>query len=180
MFASMSRISNKRVLFTGFFCLLSFTMPYSSFASVANSVRASDWTTIGAGEMDTDSVMVSMTQYLLRAHGYHVIVDGDFGPATQEQVRAFQRHNGLHVTGTVNGKTWERLIVPLHRGSHGDAVRAAQAALQQTSDEKLPIDGWYELRTEQAVKALQKADKLRVDGLVGPATWLDLTDPVPD
>jgi peptidoglycan hydrolase-like protein with peptidoglycan-binding domain len=129
--------------------------------------------------MDTDSVMVSMIQYLLRSHGYYVIVDGDFGIRTQQQIRAFQRHNGLYATGTVNGKTWEKLIVPLHRGSHGDAVRAAQVALQQAS-EKLPIDGLYGLQTEQAVKALQKADRLKVDGLIGPETWLDLTDPVPD
>lgn len=178
MFASVSRISSKRILFLGFFCLLSFTM--SLLPSDAVPVRASDWTQVGPGNMDTDSVMVSMIQYLLRAHGCFVIVDGEFGIRTQQQVRAFQRHNGLPLTGTVNGRTWERLIVPLHPGSHGDAVRAAQVALQEINDEKLPIDGSYGIRTEQAVKALQETDHLPADGKVGPETWLHLTDPVPD
>ncbi len=167
----------KWLMFVGFFCLLSLFAPS---VTIASPVHVSDWTTVGLGEMDTDSVMVSMIQYLLRAHGYYVVADGQFGTKTQQQVRAFQRHNGLYVIGTVNGKTWERLIISLHRGSHGDAVRAAQVALQEISDDKLPIDGLYGLRTEQAVRAMQKADRLSVDGLVGPETWLDLTDPVPD
>ena len=155
-------------MFIALFCLLSLFAPS---VTTASPVHVSDWTTVGPGDMDTDSVMVTMIQYLLRTHGYYVVADGQFGIKTQRQIRAFQRHSGLHVTGTVSGGTWERLIVPLHRGSRGDAVRAAQVALQEISDDRLPIDGLYGLRTEQAVRAMQKADRLNIDGLVGPETW---------
>ena len=182
----MRGVNNKAVWPIAIF-LLSLAATSATATSAAERVRpsnvafpASEWTTVGPGEMDTDSVMVSMIQYLLRAHGYQVAVDGEYGPATQRQVRAFQRHRSLRVTGSVDGHTWERLIVSLRQGSHGDAVRAAQASLQQTGDLRLPIDGLFGTRTERAVRALQKADGLCPDGTIGPVTWLHLTDPVPD
>ncbi len=37
-------------------------------------------------------------------------IDGVFGASTRTAVRAFQKHEGLPVTGVVNGTTWRRLI----------------------------------------------------------------------
>lgn len=52
---------------------------------------------------------VSQLQQKLRAHGFNVSVDGDFGPRTADAVRAFQRAKGLSVDGVVGPRTWAKL-----------------------------------------------------------------------
>ena len=42
---------------------------------------------------------VQTLQYLLRARGHAVTVDGIFGPATDGAVRSFQQQRGLSVDG---------------------------------------------------------------------------------
>jgi peptidoglycan hydrolase-like protein with peptidoglycan-binding domain len=54
---------------------------------------------------------------------------------------------------------------PLKRGSTGQAVTAIQGKLGQV------VDGKFGPQTETAVKAFQIAQKLTVDGIVGPNTW---------
>lgn len=48
---------------------------------------------------------VELLQERLVALGYHVTVDGDFGPATRRQLVAFQLDHGLKADGVVGGKT---------------------------------------------------------------------------
>jgi hypothetical protein len=52
---------------------------------------------------------VARLQRMLRAQGYHLHVDGDFGPATLRQVMAFQREQGLEAEGIVGPATLARL-----------------------------------------------------------------------
>ena len=85
---------------------------------------------------------VPSLQYLLRARGHSVTVDGIFGPNTEAAVRAFQQSKGLAVDGIVGPNTWSALIIQVKQGSQGDAVRGFQQALGIT-----------------------------VDGIVGPVTW---------
>lgn len=54
------------------------------------------------------------------------------------------------------------------RGSRGEVVRQIQKAL------KLYPDGIYGVLTEERVKAFQKDNELKVDGMVGPATLAKL------
>lgn len=49
-------------------------------------------------------------QTLLTKHGFQCKPDGDFGPKTQEQVKAFQLSRGIEATGDVDLLTWEALL----------------------------------------------------------------------
>lgn len=54
----------------------------------------------------------------------------------------------------------------LKKGSKGEDVKTLQRALKVT-----PVDGDFGVKTETAVKALQKSKGLTADGVVGDKTW---------
>ena len=53
---------------------------------------------------------VKKLQEMLNAKGYKLSIDGDFGPATDAAVRAYQKANHLEVDGEVGEKTWGSLF----------------------------------------------------------------------
>lgn len=119
---------------------------------------------------------VRSLQYLLRAHGSGISVDGDFGPATEGAVRAFQSRAGLVVDGLVGSQTWSALLVTVRLGSRGDAVRAVQDQFQFRNlsgdpSKGLQVDGIFGPKTDSTVRAFQHAVGLTSDGIVGPQTW---------
>ena len=88
--------------------------------------------------------LVIWAQEHLYGAGYHIAVDGQFGPLTQGAVRAFQRRHELAATGVVNGLTWDALdkVTPVtvrwtRRANQTVAVVARKANLaggvQQTT-----------------------------------------------
>jgi peptidoglycan hydrolase-like protein with peptidoglycan-binding domain len=124
---------------------------------------------------------VQTLQYLLRARGHTVAVDGIFGPNTESAVRAFQQEKNLSVDGIVGPNTWSALIVQVKQGSQGDAVRGVQEEFQFRNlsgdpSQGLQVDGIFGPRTDAAVRGFQQAlhadiPSVAVDGIVGPITW---------
>lgn len=130
-------------------------------------------------------------------------IDGIFGSATENAVRAYQRAYGLPITGDVNQETWDSMyelyfsilntlpkdyfgedITPypgdiLYRGSSGDSVRILQTYLSRISGvyteiPKVSVTGYFGDETEEAVLAYQNLFGLEARGVVGPTTWSNI------
>ena len=126
-----------------------------------------------------------------------VKVDGVFGTATANAVRAFQRKYGLTVDGIVGQTTWKELYdeflsiqsdngtpnaypgTPLREGASGQNVRLVQFWLKiartvYTSLESVTVDGKFGAGTAAAVLRFQRYFGLTADGVVGRTTWNSL------
>lgn len=58
---------------------------------------------------------VKRMQEWLNLLGHHIVVDGIFGPATEQAVLAFQADEGLAPTGVVDDLTFQHLTAPMRR-----------------------------------------------------------------
>jgi peptidoglycan hydrolase-like protein with peptidoglycan-binding domain len=122
---------------------------------------------------------IKTLQYLLRARGHHLAVDGVFGPVTEASVKAFQSSKGLAPVGVVSPQTWTALVIQVKKGSSGDAVRGVQEEFQFRAGEPgkgLQVDGIFGPQTDSTVRGFQHALSLDipsvvVDGIVGQVTW---------
>jgi hypothetical protein len=122
---------------------------------------------------------VAALQVALRAYGlYGGPIDGIRGPATLRGVRRFQRRAGLAVDGKP-GPATRRALGPLggplfgkrtlRRSSFGWDVSALQFLLARRG-ELVPIDGYFDARTDRALRRFQRARHLAADGIVGKRT----------
>ena len=133
-------------------------------------------------------------------------VDGDFGAATENAVRSFQRSYGIPETGIVDEITWdsmentyysiirtipyqyeEGVILPfpgrlLTLGTQGDDVLALQNYLNYiantyTEIPKVTADGVFGQATANAVNRFRETFGLNAsDDRVGAATWNAITN----
>ncbi len=123
---------------------------------------------------------------------YRGAVDSKYGPATAEAVEKFQAANKLPNSSMADSATQQLLfegrprnaagrqtavkVLPaiggltLRPGDRGDQVREMQQALRTKGYYKGTLDGIYGRGTENAVRAFQRASKLKVDGRAGPNT----------
>jgi Putative peptidoglycan binding domain/Transglycosylase SLT domain len=118
-------------------------------------------------------------QVALRAYGlYAGPIDGIAGPATKRGVEQFQRRVGLRADG-VAGPATRRAFGPLgrplfgrrtlDRGEFGWDVSVLQFLLARRG-ELVPVSGYFDARTEHAVRHFQRARHLAVDGIAGQRT----------
>ena len=116
---------------------------------------------------------VTGVQYLLRARGFAVPVDGAFGPVTEGAVRDFQADQGLPVNGIIDDRSRPPLVVTTGPGDSGDAVRGVQSFGLAIIPESPPLvtDGIYAAETESRVRMFQGGWGLAVDGFAGRETW---------
>lgn len=138
----------------------------------------SPWPVVKSG---SNGHPIKTLQYLLRARGPSVVIDGVFGPHTEAAVKAFQTSRGLAADGIVGPMTWTAIVVQVKQGSQGDAVRGVQEEFQfrnlSGDPSKGPqVDGIFGPKTDAAVRGFQQALSLdipsvKVDGIVGPVTW---------
>lgn len=127
---------------------------------------------------------VSTLQLALNKSGYGLLVDADFGPLTQDAVKAYQYAHGLTVDGVVGPATWSQLnsahagaAFPgtVAVGASGGTVHRVQQQLYYRGY-ALSIDGVFGPATRGQVEAFQKNHALQVDGIVGIHTWTSLFD----
>jgi peptidoglycan hydrolase-like protein with peptidoglycan-binding domain len=127
------------------------------------------WPVVRKGDHGLRVVKIEL---LLIQHGIRVKVDGKFGRETEAGVKYFQKKHHIFPSGIVGARTWEKLIVPLWKGSRGPAVAALQIELKFGYGFKhLKVDGAFGRKTELAVRIFQKRYHLRPSGIVGPSTW---------
>ncbi|MFI7069542.1 peptidoglycan-binding protein [Micromonospora sediminicola] len=113
-------------------------------------------------------------QDLLGKLGARVGVDGDFGPATENAVKAVQRLRMLNPDGIVGPLTLAALRTgfgrrTLRSGNSGGDVAELQRQLTRHGY-KVGADGEFGPKTKSAVAAFQKARKLTRDGIAGRQT----------
>ena len=103
--------------------------------------------------------------------------DGNFDAATEYAVRYFQLVNGLAVTGTADPETLNRITamnaisvnpdpaqMTLRYGDEGSDVRSLQLTLQKLGYFTGDCSARYGKRTQEAVSAFQKSNRLAVTG----------------
>ena len=133
--------------------------------------------------------------------GRGLVVDGDFGPATDKAVRDLQKWLRFPVNGVVDAAVWSAIFdtkpVPappppsaaeflkqlaaaarqkpvLRQGLRGEGVRDLQRHLNASYRRMLVEDGIFGSGTTNVVKAYQRTKGLSADGIAGFDTWVQL------
>ena len=75
--------------------------------------------------------------------------------------------------------TYKEISIGARDAGTDESVKKLQQLLNQTGSFQLEEDGIFGVNTQNAVKTYQKANNLKVDGIVGDQTWSSLTKSEP-
>lgn len=143
-------------------------------------VQPVTWPLLRAGDAGAG---VLALQWLLRAGGFAVPVDGVFGQATVRAAGVVVRRRGARglscsasrvaEPGLFGGVAWESVVPVLVRGASGDAVRAGQVLL---SSRGVPVgvDGVFGRAMVSGVGEFQRRRGLVVSGVLDRVVWRSL------
>lgn len=140
---------------------------------------------------DTASEQLKKYQQQLKDLGwYKGELTGKYDKATVDAVKAFQKATGLKVDGAIGPKTLAKMNgtdVPtqpsygeeqtaaskpvIYPGVQGSYVKEIQKLLTSKGYYSGKINGKFDQITKNAVVALQQANGLKDDGIVGRDTW---------
>lgn len=128
----------------------------------------------------TGAVVRRLQRGLRRTPDPALVVDGIFGPVTEQTVKVFQQGANLQVDGIVGPQTWGALpdggpMPTLQEGSTGPVVSSMQTVLTNGASNwgvtPQGIDGDFGPHTKASVEAFQAWGGAAVDGIVGDQTW---------
>ncbi len=121
---------------------------------------------------------VAELQGLLRAHGYPLRVDGEYGWLTEVAVNQFQSRHKIRVDGVIRVDTWVALRStvkagsrPVKQGDSGYDVYELQGLLQVNGYDDVPRNGFFCDQTHRMVIQFQKHCHLLADGVVDAINW---------
>lgn len=150
-----------------------FGLPYDGSGATAapdQNIMNPPISTEAEGDIDCRfgdmNIVVGQMQRDLRAMAYEdqngneLVIDDDFGPATEYAVRRLQSFHGLEVDG---------IYGPLSDAALMGEIRQVQEALV-TKGYNLHVDGAVGQQTDSAIRDFQTKNGLGVDGIVGNAT----------
>ena len=129
---------------------------------------------------------VKILQEKLKILGfYNPVITGNFGLATLESVKAFQKQYGLEETGIVNSEMWDLLFElteinyistyseypTLSLGASGSYVRELQRKLKTLLYFTGEINSFFDNETQIAIKRFQFHNDLTTSGIATQQTW---------
>lgn len=105
---------------------------------------------------------------------------GDEGKSAEEILRFYYGNITLATAPQVEGNPESYPGTPLTIGSSGSAVRTIQTQLNRISQNyplipKVAVSGTFDEATEEAVRTFQQIFNLTQDGIVGKATWYEIS-----
>jgi peptidoglycan hydrolase-like protein with peptidoglycan-binding domain len=121
----------------------------------------------------TGNAVRRLQRALRRTPDLDLVVDGQFGPKTEDAVKQFQQGAGLVMDGVVGPLTWAALpdggpMPTLEEGARGNVVKSAPGAWNTGPG---TIDGAFGPHTKASVEAFQAWGGVSSDGVVGDQTW---------
>ena len=129
----------------------------------------------------TGNAVRRLQRALRRMPDLDLVVDGQFGPKTEDAVKQFQQGAGLVMDGVVGPLTWAALpdggpMPTLEEGASGNVVKSLQQVLANGAPGAWntgpgTIDGAFGPHTKASVEAFQAWGGLPSDGVVGDQTW---------
>ena len=129
----------------------------------------------------TGNAVRRLQRALRRTPDLDLVVDGQFGPKTEDAVKQFQQGAGLVMDGVVGPLTWAALpdggpMPTLEEGASANVVKSLQQVLANGAPGAWntgpgTIDGAFGPHTKASVEAFQAWGGVSSDGVVGDQTW---------